>query len=329
MKLYLQIKFSLINNKLRGNPMADKVINILKRIPVIIGFIMMLAGVVLIFALPIMLVPVITETSEDVNNDYEPGAMKFRSYAGYGDFTISGILTEEERNQSIYYYHIDDSEFFISSSEDIGDVDDEVLLRVKVAQDKITDEDYLVVINKQSQIPYNVPGFAILIIGALLFIMGIVRKTVEERESKEKAIARKKAIDKELDMLERELQTTMVPGQQGMPPGGMPPQPGMPPGQMAPGGMPPQQPGMPPGQMAPGGMPPQQPGLPPGQMAPGGMPLHQPGMPPGQMAPGGMPPQQPGAQQQQRPMQPPAAQPQAPQPQAPPGQQRPMPPKTQ
>ena len=204
-------------------------------------------------------------------------------------------------------------------------MDDDVLLRVRVAQDKVTDEDYLVVIEKKSQLPYNIPGFVILIIGALLFIIGIIRKTAEERESKEKAIARKKAIDKELDMLERELQVTMTPGQ--MAPGGMPPQqqPGMQP-QQQPGMMPPQQPGMQP-QQQPGMMPPQQPGM-QAQQQPGMMPPQQSGMQPQrpmqpQQQPGMMPPQQPGMQPP-RPMQPPAAQTQAP-----PGQQRPMPPKPQ
>jgi hypothetical protein len=298
--------------------MAADIVNILKRLPVIIGFIMMLAGVVLIFALPIMLVPVITETSEEVNNDFEPGAMKFATYASFGDFTISGTLTEEWRNQSFYYYRIDDSEYFLSASEDIGDVDDDVLLRVRVTQDKVKDEDYLLVIEKRSQLPYNIPGFVILVIGALLFIIGIVRKTAEERESKEKAIARKKAIDKELDMLERELQVTMQPGQPGMAPGQMPPPGGMPPQQP---GTPPQQPGMPPAGMAPAGTPPQQPGMAPRP----GMPPQQPGVPPQPPRPG-MPPQQPGVPPQPpRPGMPP--QPPAAQTQAPPGQQRPMPPK--
>jgi len=270
--------------------MAEKVITILKRLPVIIGSIMMIAGVVLIFALPIMLIPVLTETSEQVNDDFEPGAMKFATYATYGDFTISGVLTEENRTiGGIYRYRIDDSEFDLTASEDIGDVDDEVLLKVRVAQDKLTDEDYLVVIEKKSSLPYNIPGFVILIIGALLFIIGIVRKTAEERESKEKAIARKKALDKELDMLERELQTSMGPAHPGMQPGYMPP--GQMPQQQP--GMAPQQPGMPPAGMAQQAQPqrpmqPQQPGMPPAGMA-----QAQPQRP--------MQPQQPGMPQQQVP----------------------------
>lgn len=267
----------------------------------------------MVFALPYLLIPVFTETSTDVNDDFDTGVNKFAYYAEFGEFTISGTISDVEYNatQGIYYYYLDDSEYFITSKEKLGDEGDFVLIRVEVAQEPVTDYDYLAAIEKGTQFYYNIPGLIVLIIGAILLIVGLARKSPEERASKEKAIARKKALDKELDMLERELQTTMMP-QPGMPiQYGM--QPGMPPQQMPPGQMPPQQgmqPGMPSQQMPPGQMPPR-PGMQPGMQP--GMPQQQAGVPAGQRPPGqapqpqpGMAPPQPGVpagQQQQRPPQ--------------------------
>jgi hypothetical protein len=311
--------------------MADKLAVMFKRIPVIIGFIMILVGIVLVFALPIMLIPMLTETSADLKEDFDPGARKFASYHTKGDFTMSGTISNVTSESTLFLYEVDDSEFTLNSKSDLGDEGDFILVKVRVAQDKQTDDDYLLAIESSNQIIYNIPGFIIFVVGVSIFLFGLLRKTPDERASREKAIARKKALDKELDTLERELQTSMVG-----PPGGMPGMPGMqapPPAGMPPAGMAarppagPGGPGVPPGQaQAPMAGAPGQPGapqpgrpMPPGQPVPPGQPMQRPpGAPPGQPVAGrppagapqpgqvrAPPPQQPGqpGQQPQQPQQ--------------------------
>ncbi|UCH90097.1 MAG: hypothetical protein JSV49_05500 [Thermoplasmata archaeon] len=303
--------------------MPDDIFKIMKRIPVIVGFILILVGIVLVFALPYLLIPAFTLSADELNPDYSNG--KFISYSDYGPFTLSGEITSKEIDEfGVYIYHIDYSTYEIRSGKDVGGINDNVLLRVEIRQTLDTDEDYLLVTKEKNALVYNVPGFVIFVIGVGLFILGIVRKTPEERASKEKAIARKKALDKELDTLERELQVSM--------PGGAPPGGGMP-GQLGPPPPVSTQPGMPPAGLAggPAQGPAQQPVAPAPQVPPGGAgmppqagaPAPAPGIPP---APGG-PPAAPGAAPGMPAQQPPgqAVQPQQLQPGQPqPGQPRPQ-----
>jgi hypothetical protein len=176
--------------------MADKLAVMFKRIPVIIGFIMILVGIVLVFALPIMLIPILTEPSADLKEDFDPGSRKFASYHTKGDFTMSGTISNVTRVGSLFLYEVDDSEFTLNSKSDLGEEGDFILVKVRVAQDKQTDDDYLLAIETSNQILYNIPGFIIFVVGVSIFLFGLLRKTPDERASRENAFSRKKSLDK-------------------------------------------------------------------------------------------------------------------------------------
>jgi len=97
------------------------------------------------------------------------------SYSTGDTVEVYGEITDEGSMLGIYAYELN-GVFTFGSSEDIGDVGDDVIVVAEYHEALLGLTGYWEATSTASPVPYMLPGIVLAIIGAVLLLLGLVKK---------------------------------------------------------------------------------------------------------------------------------------------------------
>jgi len=140
---------------------------------VIVGIILLIVGVILAVAL----VPLTTMSPEQLEDEVEGKSMEELKGESW---TVSGKIDKEEKiqepisGQTVYTYKFEGSDVGFMSSEDVANEGEDVIVTIEITEMGPEAQ------STSSPAAYYLPGIIILIIGVIILLVGIKKKSVDQ-----------------------------------------------------------------------------------------------------------------------------------------------------